>query len=57
MSIFSKQEAAYLQGDRKLGRIATVGKDGTPHVTPVGWSYNVTEDAIDVRVRSWGIDD
>jgi pyridoxamine 5'-phosphate oxidase family protein len=48
MSSFSKQETDYLNGDRKLGRVATVGNDGTPHVTPVGWSHNAAEDAIEV---------
>lgn len=35
-------------GVRRLGRIATVGRDGTPHVTPVGWTYNESHDSIDV---------
>jgi pyridoxamine 5'-phosphate oxidase family protein len=33
---------------RRLARLATVGKDGTPHVVPVGWSYNGQHDTIDV---------
>src|SRR5919206_3783003 len=48
MSAFSETELAYLRGERLLGRVATVGKDGTPHVAPVGWSYNAEEDTIDV---------
>jgi hypothetical protein len=28
--------------------MATVGKDGTPHVVPVGWSFNADEDAIEI---------
>ena len=52
MSAFSEPELAYLRnGDRRLGRIATVGKDGTPHVMPVGFSYNAEQDAIDVPGR------
>ena len=52
MSAFSQAELAYLSnGGRRLGRIATVGKDGTPHVVPVGWSYNAEQDAIDVGGR------
>ena len=48
-SVFSQAELAYLQGGRRLGRIATVGRDGTPHVVPVGmWSYNPEQDTIDV---------
>ena len=38
-SVFSEAELAYLEGGRRLARIATVGRDGTPHVVPVGmWS-------------------
>ncbi len=36
MSIFTDQELRYLAGGRQLGRLATVGVDGTPHVVPVG---------------------
>jgi pyridoxamine 5'-phosphate oxidase family protein len=53
MSAFTDRELAYLQGERRLGRIATVGKDGTPHVAPVGWSYNVDNDTIDVGGRDF----
>ena len=35
-SVFSQAELDYLHGQRLLGRIATVGADGTPHVAPVG---------------------
>jgi pyridoxamine 5'-phosphate oxidase family protein len=45
---FTEPELEYLNGDRKLGRIATVGKDGTPHVVPVGWTHNTALDTIDV---------
>jgi len=48
VSVFTDVELSYLLGERRLARIATVGKDGTPHVVPVGWSYNPVEDAIDV---------
>jgi pyridoxamine 5'-phosphate oxidase family protein len=37
MKPFDDAELAYLNGERRLGRLATVGKDGMPHVTPVGW--------------------
>jgi pyridoxamine 5'-phosphate oxidase family protein len=47
MSMFTDREREYL-GERRLGRIATVGKDGTPHVVPVGWSYNPDLESIDV---------
>lgn len=48
MSVFSNPELAYL-AERRLARLATVGGDGAPHVTPVGmWSYNREHDSIDV---------
>ncbi len=52
MSIFTDRELQYLGGGRRLARIATVGQDGMPHVTPVGWSYNAEHDAIDVGGHS-----
>jgi pyridoxamine 5'-phosphate oxidase family protein len=50
MSAFSAAERAFLQdgGRRRLGRLATVGADGTPHVVPVGWRYDAERDAIEV---------
>jgi pyridoxamine 5'-phosphate oxidase family protein len=48
VSVFTEAEVAYLTGGRQLGRIATVGADGTPHVVPVGWIYNAAADTIDV---------
>jgi pyridoxamine 5'-phosphate oxidase family protein len=48
MSVFTDAELGYLTGGRKLGRLATVGRDGTPHVVPVGWIYNAARDAIDI---------
>lgn len=48
MSVFTDVELAYLAGGRQLGRIATVGADGTPHVVPVAWIYNAARDTIDV---------
>jgi pyridoxamine 5'-phosphate oxidase family protein len=48
VSVFTDRELEFLHGTRRLGRIATVGRDGTPHVTPVGWQHNVEHDTIDV---------
>src|SRR5215213_4709579 len=48
MSVFREAERAYMAGGRQLGRIATVGADGTPHVVPVAWIYNAVRDTIDV---------
>jgi pyridoxamine 5'-phosphate oxidase family protein len=48
MSAFSDTELDYMLSERRLARIATVGKDGTPHVVPVGWTYNAEHDTIDI---------
>jgi len=48
MSVFTEAELEYLAGGQQLGRIATVGADGTPHVVPVAWIYNAARDTIDV---------
>jgi pyridoxamine 5'-phosphate oxidase family protein len=56
MSVFTENELEYLtriqfpggKGAPRLARIATVGKDGTPHAMPVGFSYNAELDAIEV---------
>jgi pyridoxamine 5'-phosphate oxidase family protein len=47
MSHFTDAEIAYLQSQR-LGRIATVGPDGHPHVVPVVFRYNPELDTIDI---------
>ena len=47
MSVFTDQELDYLAAQR-LGRIATVGPDGQPHVVPTSFRYNAEHDAIDV---------
>jgi pyridoxamine 5'-phosphate oxidase family protein len=48
LSVFTEAELRYLTGGRQLGRLATVGADGTPHVVPVAWIYNAARDSIDV---------
>jgi pyridoxamine 5'-phosphate oxidase family protein len=47
MSVFTDSEIEYLASQR-LGRIATVGADGQPHVVPTSFRYNAEHDAIDV---------
>src|SRR5437660_4964266 len=47
MSAFTDLEIEYMAGQR-LGRIATDGADGQPHVVPTSFRYNADEDAIDV---------
>lgn len=52
MAAFSGAERAYLLGERRLGRLATVGADGMPHVVPVGWRYDPEEGTIEVTGRN-----
>ncbi len=47
MSVFTEQEIAHLNQQR-LGRLATVGADGQPHVVPVGFRYDAEADTIDI---------
>jgi hypothetical protein len=39
-SVFTQEELDYLHGGRRLARVATVGRDGTPHVVPSGFEHN-----------------
>ena len=49
MTVYTEAELAYLQGERRLAHVATVGKDGTPHVTPVGmWSVDPDSGVVEV---------
>jgi pyridoxamine 5'-phosphate oxidase family protein len=48
MSAFTDTQLDYLLATDRLARLATVGADGTPHVVPVGWSYDHERDAIEV---------
>jgi pyridoxamine 5'-phosphate oxidase family protein len=45
MSIFTETEVDYLNS-QLLGRLATVGPDGRPHVMPVGVFYDAAAEAI-----------
>ena len=57
MSAFTAAEIDYLRRSSsagpRLARVATVGADGTPHVTPVGFSYNPELDAIEIGGRDF----
>lgn len=53
MSHFTEKEIEYLRSQR-LGRVATVGTDGTPHVVPVVYTYNSQEDSIDIYGYNMG---
>jgi pyridoxamine 5'-phosphate oxidase family protein len=48
MAPFTDDERAYL-AERRLARLATVGPDGTPHITPIGM-WQLTADAAWVEV-------
>ncbi|HEU5417532.1 MAG TPA: PPOX class F420-dependent oxidoreductase [Streptosporangiaceae bacterium] len=52
MSVFSDKELDYL-ADKRLGRLATIGAGGLPHVVPLGWSYNPALDTIDIGGRDF----
>lgn len=47
MSVFTEGEIAYLQ-KQSMGRMATVGPDGQPHIIPVTYFFNTGEDALDI---------
>jgi len=47
VSVFTQEEIQYLSSQR-LGRLATVGPDGQPHVVPLAFRYNPEHDTIDI---------
>ncbi len=47
MAIFTDGELAYLR-EQKLGRMATTGADGAPHVVPVGYGVDDATGSIDI---------
>jgi pyridoxamine 5'-phosphate oxidase family protein len=47
MTVFNDAELRYLEGQR-LGRLATVGPDGHPHLVPVAFRYSPATGTIDV---------
>jgi pyridoxamine 5'-phosphate oxidase family protein len=53
MSAFTAAEAEYLD-HQLLGRLATAGADGKPHVVPVSFSYNRELDTIDIGGHRFG---
>jgi len=51
---FSEAELAYLESERRLGRLATADAEGRPQVTPVGmWTFNHELGTIDVTGRDF----
>jgi pyridoxamine 5'-phosphate oxidase family protein len=53
MSVFTPAEIEYLR-NQTLGRLATVGPDGQPHMVPLTFSFNAEEDTIDVGGSNFG---
>ena len=47
MSAFTSREIEYLES-QTMGRLATVGSDGRPHIVPLTYRYNADEDTIDL---------
>jgi pyridoxamine 5'-phosphate oxidase family protein len=47
MVSFTNEELEYLQGDRRLSRLAASNASGRPHVVPMSWLYNATLTASD----------
>jgi pyridoxamine 5'-phosphate oxidase family protein len=50
MSFFTDLEIGYLNQNR-LGRLATVGTDGAPHIVPIGYHFDPTSDTIQIGSR------
>lgn len=53
MSVFTAAEIAYLRS-QSLGRLATAGRNGQPHVVPVTFRYNESLDAIEIGGLRFG---
>jgi pyridoxamine 5'-phosphate oxidase family protein len=47
VSGFTEKEIEYLRGQR-LGRVATVGTGGAPHIAPVGFRINAEDGTIEI---------
>ena len=52
MPVFRDAEIQYLKSQH-LGRLATVGADGTPHVVPVG--FRLSDDASSIEIGGMGL--
>lgn len=56
MGRFNAQEVAYLS-EHILGRLATTGTSGKPHVVPVGYHFDPEREVIKIGGASWkGVD-
>ena len=58
MSTFTDEEIEYMRGQR-LGRLATIGEDGSPHVVPVGFRLDAEAGVLEIgghglsRSKKW----
>jgi pyridoxamine 5'-phosphate oxidase family protein len=52
VSVFTEAELNFLRSERLLGRLATVGRDGVPHVAPVGWGLDTDGVVVEVGGRN-----
>jgi pyridoxamine 5'-phosphate oxidase family protein len=53
MSVFTSAELEFLRSKRLLGRVATVGPDGMPHVAPVGWRLDAEATVVEITGRDF----
>jgi len=53
MSAFTSAELTFL-ASQLLGRIATVGPNGHPHVVPVGFRYDAASDGLQIGGHGFG---
>jgi len=53
VTAFIEAELAYLRQEQRLGRLATVGRDGMPHIAPVGWRLDPGADTIVITGRDF----
>jgi pyridoxamine 5'-phosphate oxidase family protein len=52
MSSFTENEIEYLK-EQRLGRLATVDAEGSPHVVPVAFRHNPEFDTVDIGGHSF----
>ncbi|MGB3633376.1 MAG: PPOX class F420-dependent oxidoreductase [Rubrobacteraceae bacterium] len=53
MSAFTAKEIEYLR-EQRLGRLATVDRNGEPHVVPLSFRYNEELETIDIGGHNLG---
>ncbi|MEV6639446.1 pyridoxamine 5'-phosphate oxidase family protein [Amycolatopsis sp. NPDC051371] len=51
MSLFSNDEATFLQ-EHQLGRLATAGRNGAPHVVPTGYQFDPDRGVLKIGAHS-----